>query len=43
LRLCWAIDFGSVWANAAESAMAAKKPIDTIKKSERNGITAPQI
>src|ERR1019366_7306997 len=44
LRLGWATDFGSVSANAAESAVAAEQPIDTIKKNERNNIAAsPQI
>jgi hypothetical protein len=44
LRLGWATDFGSVSANAAESAVAAEQPIDTIKKNERNTIAAsPQI
>ena len=33
LRLWWTTDFGSVSANAAESAVAAEQPIDTIKKT----------
>src|ERR1700676_1356200 len=44
LRLWWTTDFGSVSANAAESAVAAEQPIDTIKKNERTNIAAsPQI
>src|ERR1039458_9682845 len=44
LRLWWATDFGSVSANAAESAATAEQPIDTIKKNERTNIAAsPQI
>jgi hypothetical protein len=42
LRLWWTTDFGSV--NAAESAVAAEQPIDTIKKNERTDIAvSPQI
>src|ERR1700686_3767950 len=40
LRLWWTTDFGSVSANAAESAVAAEQPIDTIKKNERTNIVA---
>src|SRR5450755_3974369 len=44
LRLWWTTDFGSVSANAAESAVAAEQPIETIKKNERTNIAAsPQI
>jgi hypothetical protein len=41
LRLWRATDFGSVSANAAESAVAAEQPIDTIKKNERSNISLP--
>src|ERR1700737_1200919 len=40
LRLWWTTDFGSVSANAAESAMAAEQPIDTVKQNERTSIAA---
>src|SRR5450432_3331217 len=40
LRLWWTTDFGSVSGNAAESAVAAEQPIDTIKKNERTSIAA---
>src|SRR5450631_3881750 len=44
LRLWRLTDFGSSSANAAESAVAPEPPIATIKKNERNNITAsPQL
>ena len=43
LRLWWATDFGSVSANAAESAAAAEQPIDTIEKNERTDIAASPL
>src|ERR1019366_7882539 len=43
LRLWWATDFGSVSANAAESAAAAEQPFDTIEKIERTDIAASPL